>query len=140
MQHEINHINGHCKVKEQVVICNVLLLWQTKTSSYLVLNSQRIFGTCHHSTKCKKVKDEESLAKTCSCIIIDKYISGNRDNKKIDGLSKHLNIQNFSEGSKITFQMAIQSFGVESWCILTKQTLLYTKELLDLVCVLYLYM
>lgn len=52
-----------------------------------MLNSQRIFGTCQHfSTKCKEVKEKESLAEKYFFDIIDKNNNGER-RKKINVVS-----------------------------------------------------
>lgn len=83
--------------------------------------------------------ENESLAKTRFLIIIDKNTDENRDNK-INHAPKHLSLQSISRGSYRTFQPT-PTFGVGSWCILTKHVSLCPKELLDfIVCVLYLYM
>lgn len=84
-----------------------------------MLNSHRIFGTCQHfSTKCKEVKEKESLAEKYFFVIIDKNIDGKR-RQKINEVSQHLSVQNISKGSKMTFR-PVRAL-VESWCILTEQ-------------------
>lgn len=47
-----------------------------------MLNSHRSFGTCQHfGTKCKEVKEKESLAEKYFFLIIDKNINGKRRQK-----------------------------------------------------------